>query len=385
MSNSNKSEAETKSKRARRFVDTDLDWLDLGEADEAEPKKAASAFAVHFPSAQEKVRSRMMVDDLRRWRTVALKGLATGRRRRDFASEYIPGPLKTALVEWLDHATIREDVEWAFRSLAKARRPLVSARRRIRLERKLRTASNAHFRDVAPDVAKLAVDSFRTLTTSQTNVGKSVPGGVRFKATVPPDDEIDAAMQWNAYVDAVRPILAESFLEGETLASDASGVEIAFGLTDEQATDYAAKRAAELVGKRVLSDGTVVENPNAKWAISTATREKLRATIEKAFDEGWTEAQLQDAIESPTFWTWRSDMIVRTEVGTALNRGTVQAYREGGVETVIIHDGPGCLEDGHDDSQDGVDGEEWPIEKFDEYPLGHPNCRRDAVPNLPEE
>ena len=347
----------------------------------ARPGTAASALDVPLPpAAQAKVRIRMVADDLRRWRTVALKSLATGKRRRGFSSTFIPSPLKLALVEWLDHATTREDVEWAFRSVVKARRPVVAVRRRIRLERRMRSAAQAHFKAVAPDVASLVVRHYQEPDPESAKGHR-----IAFKVEGPTDDAVDATFKWKEFVESIRPILFDAYLEGETLAADVSGADVSFGLTDEQATAYAKERAAELVGKRILADGSVVENPNARWSIPASARDRLKKTIATAFEEGWSEKKLQEEIESPRFWSWRSDMIARTEVATALNRGTVQAYREGGVETVIIHDGAGCLEDGHDDSVDGVDGEEWPVEKFEEYPIGHPNCRRDAVPNLPED
>jgi hypothetical protein len=335
--------------------------------------EAARALAVPLPPAAA---GKAMSEDLRRWRKVAMKAISGKSKRRacQFQSASIPTPLKAALEEWLDWSNVAEDVDWAFRSLVKARRPLVAARRRIRLERKLRIATKDHFKSVAPAVAQLLMLHY---------VG---PPAIKAMSKVegPPDDQIDAAMKWDAFFDAVRPTLAESFLEGETLAADASGAEIAFGLTDEQATAYAEARAAEMVGKRLLEDGSLVDNPNAKWSISQTERDRLKATIAKAFEEGWTEQQLQEEIESPAFWSWRSDTIARTEVALALNKGTVQTYRDANVATVTLVDGPGCLLDGHDDSVEGVDGDVVTVEEFDQYPLGHPNCRRDAIPNLPE-
>lgn len=337
---------------------------------------AAAALDVPMPPAAGKLASRMMAD-LRRWRKVALKSLKTGKGRQ-FDSSEIPGPLADALHEWLAYSLraggTREDVEWGFRFLTKVRRPLVAARRRMRLERKVRAAARGHFESVAETVARLVAGSYAPRTEK-----------LRKEGDGPTDDQVDAAMRWDVFVDAVRPTLKEAYLEGETLAEDVSGAEVAFGLTDEQATAYAEERAAELVGKRVLEDGTVIDNPNARWSIPGSVRDRLRETVTKAFDEGWTQKELQQEIESPTFWTWRSDMIARTEVATALNRGTAQVYKDAGVETVKIVDGPGCLADGHDDDLPGVSGEIWTLDEFEENPVGHPNCRRDAVPVLPGE
>jgi 2'-5' RNA ligase len=50
------------------------------------------------------------------------------------------------------------------------------------------------------------------------------------------------------------------------------------------AGDWADQRAAELVGMRLLPDGTLIENPNAEWNISDRTRDDLRQIIEDAFE-----------------------------------------------------------------------------------------------------
>ena len=63
---------------------------------------------------------------------------------------------------------------------------------------------------------------------------------------------------------------------------------------------------------------------------------------------------------------------------------SAETYRGAGVNTVTIMDGPGCLEDGHDDEQPGVDGEVWSVQKWQEFPVGHPYCVRDGFPNIPE-
>ncbi len=360
-----------------------------GAAASASPDAGVAARALDVPLPPAAGKSATGPDagaereDLRRWRKVALKALGSGQRSpADFESRAIRPGLAVALKEWLADARTKEDVEWAFRSLVKAARPLVSARRRLRLERKLRSAVREHFESVAGDVAKVALADFAVAKGAAP--GQDAQVAAFLKAGISGDD-LDEALKLDAFVDVVKPTLAESFLEGETLASGASGIEIAFGLTDIQATTYAAARSAELVGKRVLPDGTVVDNPNPKWAISESLRDSLNLTITKAFSDGWTEDELREAIESPRFWTWRADMIARTEVAVALNKGTVEAYAGVGVEKVKIYDGPGCLMDGHDDSQAGVNGTIVTLDEFDENPIGHPNCRRDASPVIPEE
>jgi len=178
----------------------------------------------------------------------------------------------------------------------------------------------------------------------------------------------------------MQDALADAYLDGAAVAQDLAGLDAPFDLTDEQAIEYARRRAAELIGKRILDDGSIVNNPNRKWAVSDTVREQIREKVRTALAEGWAEKQLQEAIEDGPIWDTRSDAIARTEVAFAINRGAADSYEEAGVEKVKILDGPGCLQDGHDDTQRGVSGEVWTLEEWEEYPVAHPNCRRDAVP-----
>lgn len=95
---------------------------------------------------------------------------------------------------------------------------------------------------------------------------------------------------------------------------------------------FTRARAAELVGKRVLDDGTIVDNPNPKWAITDGTRDLVRGTITQAFQEQWSRDQLIDALEqSYAFSTTRATTIARTEITRALVDGNVEGWRQSGV------------------------------------------------------
>lgn len=322
--------------------------------------------------------TRAAQEDLRRWKKVALKDVEKGRARRAFETTAIPSAVRLALSEWLQHASSREDVLWGFHVLVRARRPLLQARKRIRLERSLRAEALAHFKDRAPEIAALALRYYEE--PAQERAAGDESGGGQ-----PPDDEIDKAMQWEVFQGKVEPRLADAFAEGGTIAEQQiPGEGVSFGLLDEAATAYAEERAAEMVGMRRLEDGTLVKNPNAEWAVSKTVRDRIHDVVAKATKEGWTGKQLAAELESGDIWSTRADMIARTEVAMAVNQGAAETYRAAGVETVTILDGPGCLEDGHDDAQRGVNGEVWTLAKFNEFPVGHPHCRRDGAPNVEE-
>jgi hypothetical protein len=349
---------------------------------------ATLAAAPKIPVLQDRLATpaltRTAQDDLKRWKKVALKDLEARRAPRPFRTEAIPAVLRTALAEWIGHSTTREDLVWGFTVLTRARRPLLQARARIRLERQLRAAVLEHFRDRAPAIAALALEYYQEPEASAEERAAGDPPKKKGKGGPPPTGRVDEAMQWKVLATRLEDGLTAAHAAGMDLAGHQLGEEaIAFGLTDEAAIAYAEERAAEMVGMRRLEDGTLIPNPNAEWQITEALRKQINATVSRAVEEGWTGKRLAEELgESGELWRTRADMVARSEVAIAVNAGAAKTYEEAGIESVTILDGPGCLEDGHDDKQAGVNGETWSLEKFREYPIGHPHCRRDGAPNV---
>ena len=91
------------------------------------------------------------------------------------------------------------------------------------------------------------------------------------------------------------------------------------------AVDYAADRAAELVGKRVSERGELVANPDARWAISDTTRETVNGLVRDAVALHWDTDQLADKLtDSGIFSDARAEMIARTEISRAQNSATLE-------------------------------------------------------------
>ena len=99
--------------------------------------------------------------------------------------------------------------------------------------------------------------------------------------------------------------------------------------TTTKAVDYAASRAAELVGKKYDTDGNLIENPNAQWAINSTTRDEVRDLVRDAQALHWSTDKLADKIEEAgTFSPERAMMIARTETSFAQNQGVLEAGRQ---------------------------------------------------------
>ena len=159
-------------------------------------------------------------------------------------------------------------------------------------------------------------------------------------------------------------------------------------LLDEDALAFAEKRAAELVGKRVLDDGRIVDNPNADWAITESTRDYLRSTVAEAVEEGWSSQTLANAIvDNFAFSDERAETIARTELAFAHVEGNMDAYKIGGVthKRWILgseHD----IDDVCNDNADaGVIPFDEPFPSGDMAPPGHPNCVCDVIPEYGED
>jgi len=200
--------------------------------------------------------------------------------------------------------------------------------------------------------------------------------------------------------DEIEETLVQAVKAGAKEIAGVLGVD--FSTPPAAAVNYASERAAELVGMTRLPDGTLIENPAARWRIDSELREKINEIVTEGVREGWsTKEQIASALE-PLFGVgptadvagWRAETIARTETGFAYNEGAIAIYRDEGIEYVHILDGKGCLPEGHEDgspsaepdlvgvvqAEKEADGQIWTIAQFAGLRLSHPNCTRASVP-----
>jgi SPP1 gp7 family putative phage head morphogenesis protein len=188
------------------------------------------------------------------------------------------------------------------------------------------------------------------------------------------------------FMDDIKPLLGKVAIEGGAAALDQLEItdQDMFSLVNRQAVDYALDRSAELVGKRIDSDGNVVDNPRAQYAIDDATREFLRADVAQAIEEGWSNDRLATAIgDNYAFSDDRAETVARTETAFADVAGNLDAWRASGlVDRKQWITAPGCCDDCQDLDGVTVDlDDDFPSDGGDGPPL-HPNCRCDVVPVL---
>lgn len=153
-----------------------------------------------------------------------------------------------------------------------------------------------------------------------------------------------------------------------------------------EAEKYALSRSAELIGKKFVN-GKLIDNPNAKMAITETTRATLKGLIDKAIEEGWSNDTLAIEIKnSGTFTEKRAMTIARTETSFAENDITMKSYNEMGVKKKLwltARDNQVC-EDCLKNEQQGAVGLNDKFFNGKIAPPSHPNCRCALAPVVEE-
>jgi hypothetical protein len=150
---------------------------------------------------------------------------------------------------------------------------------------------------------------------------------------------------------------------------------------DERAVSYSKRRGAELVGRRLLDDGSIIDNPNPEWSIPGSTRDMLRSTVTTAVEEGWSSQRLADEIEeSAAFGAARAETVARTELAFAAVDSHVEVGRvTGAVAKKWLlgseHDGEESSPDICDEcAEKGVIGIGEEFAPGIMWPIAHPRC-----------
>lgn len=190
---------------------------------------------------------------------------------------------------------------------------------------------------------------------------------------------------WSDLADSAETILSGIAVSAGTEAVSKLGLfdKETLAKVAERATDYARDRAAEMVGKKVV-DGELVDNPDASWSISSATRDMLRGTITNAVEAGASNDMLaKDIADSAAFSRERAMTIARTETAKA----DVQGSRAGWKASGLVAGRQWLAGDGCCDECQALDGEIVGIDE--EFPDGdaplHPNCECTELAVLPED
>ena len=111
----------------------------------------------------------------------------------------------------------------------------------------------------------------------------------------------------------------------------------------------------------------------------TATRQRamIMRTLNRLRAGSINDEQARSILTQQTEGSWRSMRIARTETATLTNVASVDALRDGDYTHVAIIDGPDCGWTEHRDP-DHANGSVRSLREFENYPIAHPNCVRQA-------
>ena len=184
-------------------------------------------------------------------------------------------------------------------------------------------------------------------------------------------------VDWGDLIPEVTPYLETDAVAGATeFLTDRGIVEDSDMWTKvlDQARQMARERGAELVGKRITDKGEIIDNPDARYAITETTRENLRELISKSVDEGWTTTELQhNILQSEDFSAARALTISRTESMYAYNHGKHEAAKGTGQKFKQQINGDAC-EICLENIEAGLIPIEEPLPSGDDCTPIHPNC-----------
>jgi len=181
-------------------------------------------------------------------------------------------------------------------------------------------------------------------------------------------------------VEELTPFLDQMFRQAGVIGVGQTNIPMNYKIVqhlDAAAKEYAAVRAAELVG---IGGG--------QWSIEEATRAMLRSAVTDAVEGGWAPERLADTIrESFAFSEERAATISRTELAFAHVEGNVAGWKETG----MVEGKRSILGDNHDipdecdlNANQGVVALDEAFASGDMYPPYHPNCICDVTPVLRE-
>jgi SPP1 gp7 family putative phage head morphogenesis protein len=348
------------------------------------PPRAGQAIQETTPS------EKAIQDELRKWRQVAVKRAKEGKAQKVFASTILDPLLHKVLMAHLQKAKTPDEVRAAFAPLLggdaanftkRTDRPKPRRGLSVNRDEAKYRAKTKDFEDElalilkggAPKVAghvRKALDQTDNLQDLADNPARL--------------DEAFNQLDWEQWDEdltaAVVPSLVALYKHGAEEGVKALGMKPDWDAINPLAVKYAEDRAAELVGKRVLEDGTVIDNPDRRYVISDSTREMIKDYVIAAIKEGASPYEIEQGIKQHyAFSDARAETIARTETGFAYNRGAIAGYRQAGVTQVEVIDG----ED--DEECAAANGQIWSLDEAEADPLAHPNCTRAFLPIMPEE
>lgn len=243
--------------------------------------------------------------------------------------------------------------------------------------------------------AKATLTRKIALLLREASVGVAAQLGHLSKASTPVDkalsdlDLSSFAVIASSVASDIEQIANEAGVEALARIGVETNNELVNQVFDEAVT-YAKGRAAYLVGKKMLDDGTIVDNPNSAYSIDEATRDSLRSTISGYLGQTEPSGSLAEAIENDfAFSEERAQLIAHTEIANANSAGSLAGYERAaasGLEVLkswSVTDDQ-CCDACEENEAAGPIALDKPFPSGDMAPLAHPHCRCVLLSVMPD-
>jgi hypothetical protein len=180
---------------------------------------------------------------------------------------------------------------------------------------------------------------------------------------------------WRTIAEQASPLLVDSAQAGVGAGATQLDLddEALINATSAEVAQWARERAAEMVGMRWVGDKLEV-NPDAKFAFSDTTMERLADAISTLFEEERISLRdVEDALATTgIFDEDRVTFISKTEVANAQANANLQMWKNS--KNIQEIDWELSLAHDHDDECDELAlGSPYPIDAVPPFPA-HPNC-----------
>lgn len=196
----------------------------------------------------------------------------------------------------------------------------------IKLEALMERNLRRYFRELSNDAAKFVfITQYQYALAARQNVTAADDFNVDVIVNETALDESDSTFL-KIMFDEIATGAAIGAQSGETIYKKYEG------LTSSSAEiqNFARDRAAMLVGKKVGKDGTIVDNPNAKYKISNTTREDIKSAIRTALSLGENQEQAVERVRTAIKNPRRAELIAQTEAVNAYQGGILAFGQKSG-------------------------------------------------------
>lgn len=195
----------------------------------------------------------------------------------------------------------------------------------LRTEGQLRVDLTKFFRDMAAQIPRYIRWNVYTSQNKQALADQEPNYNVDVIVQDVPVENYDGTFI-KVVFEAVATMTAVGAQAGEVIY----GVPLGIQSTDAIIQELTTEHVASLVGKKVLKDGSIVDNPKADYKISNKTRKDIAQSIKTSLNLGETvqdaTARLTKTIANPA----RAKIIAQTESVNAYQSGLTEFGKQSG-------------------------------------------------------